>query len=146
MSPISPSTRMEGWIALSAATASRVCRTFCSSGKAERSKRIEPCLCDFLRARAGVRVVRIEKDREIKLIAKTLHQSCDLADSHKGPFTFGCANDHWHMYVLRSSKHCFQQNEVRDVEMPDGFTMYSRLAQDIPQRLHTKTLLRRQNL
>src|ERR1700722_13091737 len=103
------------------------------------NNRVEPCLCDFLRARAGVRMVRIEKDREVKLIAQTLHQSCDLADSHKGTFTFGCANDHWHMYVPRSSKHCFQQNEVRDVEVPDGFTAYSRLAQDIPQRLHTKT-------
>ncbi len=84
-------------------------------------------------------MVRIEKDWEVKLIAQTLHQCCDLANPHKLPFTLGRANDHWHMNVLRSSKHCFQQNEVRDVEMPDCLTAYSRLAQDIPAAFAYKT-------
>src|ERR1700747_2567295 len=39
----------------------------------------------LFRACARVRMVRIEKDWIVKLIAQTLDQSRDLADSHKTP-------------------------------------------------------------
>src|SRR5580700_599286 len=41
MSPISPSTRISGLMALRASTASFVCRTFCTNGSADRSKTTE---------------------------------------------------------------------------------------------------------
>ena len=64
-------------------------------------------------------MIRIQEEWKIKLIPQTLYLGCDLADSHKTPLTLGGANDHWHINVPRGTEHCFQQNEVRDVEMAD---------------------------
>ena len=86
---------------------------------------IEARLHRFQGLRQRVRVVGIQEDGKIEFFTQTLHDSRKLPRSHKLPFSLRCANQNRHVQLTRSLEDTFQQDEIRDVEVPNGDTVSS---------------------
>ena len=53
-------------------------------------------------------VVRVEEDWIVEFLSHASHQSSDLADTEKFPFTLGGADNDRHLEVSRGGHHRFQ--------------------------------------
>src|ERR1700723_1034554 len=70
-------------------------------------------------------VVGIQEDGKVEFLAQTAHNSGELPRSRKLPFSFRSANHNRHLQFTRSLKDTFQQDEIGDVEVPNGDTVSS---------------------
>jgi hypothetical protein len=97
---------------------------------------IKPRLGCFEGLRQGMRMISVEKDREIEFFPQTMHQSGNLTGTHELALTLGSANEHRHVDLSCRSEHCIQQNGICDVEMTDCHPIFLRLLYNSSQALH----------
>jgi len=106
MSPISPSTSMEGLIAFSASTACLVWRTFSSRASREvKDNGIKAGFCRLDALGEGVRMVCVKKNGEVEFLAQTSHESRNLTSAHKLTLTLGQTNQDWHVQFSGGGEH-----------------------------------------
>ena len=74
-----------------------------------------------------MRVVGIQVDGKVEFLTQTSHKSRELPRSRKLPFSLRSANDNRHVQFTRSFEDTFQQDQIGDVEVPNGDTVSSRV-------------------
>ena len=72
-----------------------------------------------------MRVVGIQEDGKIEFLTQTPHSNRKLPRSRKLPFSLRSANHNRHFQLTRSFEDTFQQDEIGDVEVPNGDTVSS---------------------
>src|SRR5580700_3341272 len=83
-----------------------------------------------------MRVVGIQEDGIVKFLTQTSHKSHELPRSRKLPFSPRSANDNRHVQFTSSFEDAFQQDEIGDVEVPNGDAISSRILNYFNEFLH----------
>src|SRR6516164_298378 len=82
-----------------------------------------------------MRMVRVEKDRKIRLLALTFHHGGKLARTKELTLAFGSADEYRKFCLFRSCYQRLQQDLVRDIEMAEGCAFGLQPRQNIAQRI-----------
>src|SRR5262245_52145591 len=69
---------------------------------------IKPAPRCFDSLRQGMRMICVEKNWKIEILAQTSHQSGNLTDSHKLALALGRTNQDRDLQFLRGREHCLQ--------------------------------------
>ena len=91
---------------------------------------------DIQSVRQRMGMVRVEEDRVVVFLSQAPHQSSDLANTEKLPFTLGGAHRYRDLEVPRGGHHRFQQNQVCHIEVADRHSVLPTLLQSFSQTLH----------
>src|SRR5215472_5989274 len=81
-------------------------------------------------------MVRVEKDREIRLLALAFYQSGKLARPKELPLAFGSTDENRKSGLSCGCDNRLQQDMVGDIEMSEGCAFCLQPCQSIAQRLN----------
>jgi hypothetical protein len=81
-------------------------------------------------------VIGIQEDGKVEFLTHTPHHSRELPRSRKLPFSFRSANYNRHVQRMRRFEDTFQQDEICDVEVPNGHTVSPRFLNYLNEFFH----------
>src|SRR5262249_35756841 len=90
----------------------------------------------LLRLGPRMRMVGIQKDREIVFIADTCNDGGDLTDADEGPLTLGSSDQSRHLKSASDCRNGIQSDEIGDVEMTYGCRFAGGFNQAIAKAFH----------
>ena len=83
-----------------------------------------------------MRMIGVQENRKVEFLTQTPHNSRELPCSRKLPFALRRANHNRHFQFTRSFEDTFQQDEIGDVEVPNGNIVSSRFPHYFNEFLH----------
>jgi len=84
----------------------------------------------------GVGMVGVEKDGEVEFVAQAADEGGELTGSEESALAFGGADDDGYLEFAGGGEDGFQEDEVGDVEVPNGDATLRGVVENLAEGLH----------